>query len=141
VDTAALRRALHHLDAAAGRFMDGPPPGEITVLVLTDLALARLHADYLDDPTPTDVMTFPGDPAFGVAGDIAVSADTAARYAAAHARNFAAELTLYVVHGWLHLAGYDDRTPAAKRRMRAAEHRALTLLAQAGITPAHAWRK
>ena len=45
------------------------------------------------------------DPAFGTAGEICVSADTAATYARTQARDFSAELTLYLVHGWLHLAG------------------------------------
>ena len=43
-----------------------------------------------------------------------------AAYARAHGRDFSAELTLYVVHGWLHLAGYDDLVPAKKRAMRRA---------------------
>jgi probable rRNA maturation factor len=62
--------------------------------------------------------------------------DTAARYAAEHGRDFAEELTLYLVHGWLHLAGYDDLQPVKKRRMRAAEKRAMTLLREAGALPA-----
>lgn len=44
------------------------PPGEISLVFLTDPALARLHADFLDDPTTTDVITFEGDPALGSAG-------------------------------------------------------------------------
>jgi probable rRNA maturation factor len=42
---------------------------------------------------------------------------------------------LYLVHGWLHLAGYDDRTPAKKRVMRRAEARALALLRGARAVP------
>ena len=42
---------------------------------------------------------------------------------------------LYVVHGWLHLAGYDDLEPAKKRRMRAAEARAMKLLRTAQALP------
>ena len=48
----------------------------------------------------------------------------------------ATELTLYVVHGWLHLSGYDDLKPARKRRMRAAEKRAMALLQKAKAVPA-----
>ena len=141
VDRANTLATIHLLDSRARRFRGGPPPGELAVVFLTDRALARLHAEFLNDPRPTDVMTFPGEPALGLAGDICVSADTAATYAATHGQDFAAELNLYVVHGWLHLAGYDDRTPAAQRLMRAAEQRALRLLAEAGIVPAHAWRR
>lgn len=117
-------------------------PGELSLVFLTDPALARVHADFMDDPTATDVITFEGDASAGLAGEICVSADTAAAYVRtrpARARGpdaFAAELALYVVHGWLHLAGYDDLRPARKRRMRAAEARAMKLLAAARAIPA-----
>jgi len=89
----------------------------------------------MGDATATDVITFAGDPTAGFAGEICVSADTARTYAHAHRRDFSAELTLYVVHGWLHLAGYDDLQPAKKRRMRAAEKRAMALLRAAQAVP------
>ena len=85
-------------------------------------------------PRP-DVITFEGNAAAGLAGEICVSADTARAYARAHGRDFSAELTLYVVHGWLHLAGYDDLKPAKKRQMRAAEARAMRLLRAAKAVP------
>ena len=109
--------------------------GELSVVFLTDAALAKLHAEFLDDPTTTDVITFEGDAAHGVAGEICVSADTAANYAAAHGRDFSTELTLYVVHGWLHLAGFDDLVPAKKRAMRRAEARAMRELERANAVP------
>ena len=130
------------------------PAGELSLVFLTDAALAQLHADFLDDPTTTDVITFEGSPALGTAGEICVSADAALRHLAAptpplpsRARHgnalapslntqlsalnsaaFSTELTLYLVHGWLHLAGYDDLVPAKKRLMRRAESRALKIL-------------
>lgn len=123
------------------------PPGELSLVFLTDPALAQIHADFMDDPTATDVITFEGDPLAGLAGEICVSADTALAYvadslprgvrsAAARQAAFATELTLYLVHGWLHLAGYDDLRPAKKRRMRAAEARAMKLLAAHDAVPA-----
>jgi probable rRNA maturation factor len=105
------------------------PPGDLSLVFLTDAALARLHADFLGDPTSTDVITFEGDPALGVAGEICVSVDTAVTYARKHRRDFNAELTLYLIHGWLHLAGYDDLQPARKRVMRRAEARAMKIVA------------
>lgn len=117
------------------------PPGELSLVFLTDAAQAGLHAEFLADPTTTDVITFEGDPALGVAGEICVSADTAAAYARRHRTDFSRELLLYVVHGWLHLAGYDDLRPAKKRRMRAAEARAFRLLDRAGLAPAFTLRK
>lgn len=112
--------------------------GELSLVFLTDPALAQLHADFMDDPSPTDVITFEGDPAAGLAGEVCVSADTARAYAREHGHDFATELTLYLVHGWLHLVGYDDLQPAKKRRMRAAEARALKLLAAHAAIPAFA---
>ena len=132
-DRRAVVRLIHALDekfpAPAPRRFLACPAGELSLVFLTDPALAKLHGDFLDDPSPTDVITFEGDPASGHAGEICVSVDTAAAYATKHRRDFAAELTLYLVHGWLHLAGYDDLAPARKRVMRRAEARAMRLLA------------
>lgn len=128
-----LARAIATLDAHAADFRGGCPPGELSLVFLTDEALAQLHADFLADPTTTDVITFEGDPALGVAGEVCVSVDTAARYARDHGHDFATELTLYVVHGWLHLAGYDDLVPAKKRLMRRAEARAMKLISAVGL--------
>lgn len=158
LDRRAVTRVLHLLDAhfAESKIQNpkskispglSAPPGELSLVFLTDAALAQLHADFLADPTPTDVITFEGNPAFGTAGEICVSVDAAlrhvapavptpsarrsapsARLPALNAAAFSAELTLYLVHGWLHLAGYDDLVPAKKRLMRRAEARAMTLL-------------
>jgi len=118
------------------------PPGELSLVVLDAAAMGRVHADFLDDPSPTDVITFEGDPLFGAAGEVCVCADVARDYAAAHGGDFSRELALYFVHGYLHLAGFDDTRPALKRRMRAAEERAMAALEAAGV-PVHtlaAWR-
>lgn len=128
LDKRALRAAVAVLDANAGRFRGGCPPGELSVAFVTDKALARMHGRFLDDPSPTDVITFEGEAAHGVAGEICVSADAARRVAGAGAKAYTRELMLYVVHGWLHLAGYDDLRPHLKRQMRQAEKRALRLL-------------
>lgn len=150
-DRRALAAAVATLDA---RFAVSPgsaksgapgvcPPGELSIVFLTDAALAQLHAAFLADPAPTDVITFAGDPAHGTAGEICVSADAARRQVGARcsAAAFSAELTLYVVHGWLHLAGYDDLQPAKKRVMRRAEARAVKLLRAAGVCPRFGWRR
>jgi probable rRNA maturation factor len=139
----AVARVIATLEAAHARIAPRrplPPEGELSVVFLTDPDLADLHRDFLNDPTTTDVITFEGQPGLGSAGEICVSADTAATYARAHGRSFATELTLYVVHGWLHLCGYDDLEPPKKRAMRRAEARALRELARAGVLPAFAWK-
>ena len=145
LDRRALTRAIHLLDSDFQKSKienqkSKIPAGELSLVFLTDAALAQLHADFLDDPTPTDVITFDGDATLGTAGEICVSADAALRHVSSLASRpsplaFSTELTLYVVHGWLHLAGYDDLVPAKKRAMRRAEARALKLLAAARCQP------
>ena len=139
-----IAAAIAMLDHHAARFLGGCPSGELSIAIMTDAALARIHGDFMNDPTATDVITFEGNPAASQAGEICVSADTAARYVGlapgmksrpSLQKEFSAELTLYIVHGWLHLAGYDDLQPAKKRRMRAAEKRAMTLLRAAKTIP------
>jgi len=146
----AVAKAVAVLDVHSDKFLGGCPAGELSLVFLTDPALAKIHGDFMDDPTATDVITFEGDASAGLAGEICVSADTAAAYvglsladrpgsarrrAPALHNAYSAELTLYVVHGWLHLAGYDDLQPAKKRRMRAAEARAMKLLRAAKAVP------
>lgn len=138
LDSRAVARLVATLDAnatAIGLKSPAVPAGELSIAFLTDAELAQLHADFLEDPTTTDVITFEGHPEIGTAGEICVSADTAATYARAHGRDFSTELTLYVVHGWLHLAGHDDLAPVKKRAMRRAEARAMQVLEQADAVP------
>lgn len=113
--------------------LSGEPAGEIAVAVIDDDAMADLHQRYAAVPGPTDVLTFDlrDDPAQPIAGDIAVSADTAARQAARFRRPPREELLRYVIHGILHLRGFDDHTPAGRRRMRREENRVLCLLPDA----------
>jgi probable rRNA maturation factor len=135
IDRRALAKAVGRLDAAARAFKGGCPAGELSLAFVADSDLARLHARYLGDASPTDVITFGGDAAHGVAGEICVSADAAVRRVGTASVALSRELTLYWVHGWLHLAGYDDRTAASRRAMRAAEARALRLLERSGAIP------
>jgi probable rRNA maturation factor len=135
LDRRSVAKVVHTLDRHRDEFQGGCPDGELSLAFLTDPALARIHADFLSDPTTTDVITFEGNPALSSAGEICVSADTAANYAKLHDRGFSEELTLYVVHGWLHLAGFDDLKPALKRQMRAAEKKAMALLHDANVLP------
>lgn len=144
LDRRAVGRVIHILDtecAAIGIRPSALPRGELSLVFLTDPALAQLHEEFLDDSTTTDVITFEGDPAPGLpddaasGGEICVSVDTAARYAREHGHDFSTELTLYLVHGWLHLAGHDDLVPAKKRAMRRAEARALRAIRAADALP------
>jgi len=142
----AVAAAIHALDAAAAPATDCNrgtwhlPAGELSVAFLTDPALTRLHADFLDDPSRTDVITFPpATPGHEQAGEICISVDTARTYAAQHDHAFAEELTLYLVHGYLHLAGYDDHAPLTRKQMRGAERQALAALRAAKKMPEFAF--
>ena len=69
-----LAAAVSALDSAAQDFLGGCPPGDLSLVFLTDEALARLHAEFLSDPTPTDVITFSGDPFLDIPATIGTSA-------------------------------------------------------------------
>jgi len=141
VDKEKLEALIETLDAHAARFEGGCPDGELSLVLVTDKALAKLHDDFLDDPTTTDVITFEGQPEFGAAGEICVSVDTALANAKKLGRDFSEELSLYVIHGWLHLAGYDDLKPELKRSMRRAEARAEKLLRPLGLLNAFSLKR
>ncbi len=126
---------------AAIRALDGMrwarcPAGELSVAFVGDAEIARVHGEFMDDPTVTDVITFPGDaPAGGepFAGEIVINVAQARREGPAHGQSARAELLLYLVHGWLHLAGHRDTSRAQAEAMRRAEARALATLGRSGL--------
>lgn len=87
-----------------------PSLAEVEITIVDDTDIARVHGDFLDDPTPTDVITFHH-------GEILISADTAERQGREHKHPFDHEIALYLVHGLLHLAGWDDHEPEEAREM------------------------
>lgn len=89
----------------------------VSLLLTGDREIARLHAEFLDDPTPTDVISFDVDGG----AELVVSVDTARRVAEQKGHAARAEVALYVVHGLLHVMGWDDLQPKARAEMRAAE--------------------
>lgn len=106
----------------------------ISVVFVDDAHIARLHGEWLGDGTATDVISFDlgaGEP--GPAGELYVSAERARAVAAERGLDPRRELALYVVHGTLHLCGFDDHEPPERARMRAAEAQVLALL---GYAPA-----
>lgn len=76
----------------------------VEIAVVDDATIAAVHAEFLNDPTATDAITFQH-------GEILVSCDTAAAYAAAHNLPREEELFRYMVHGLTHLHGYLDYDP------------------------------
>lgn len=102
--------------------------GELSIAFISDAEIARVHADFMGDPSPTDVITFPADALMESAGEIIVSVDHARSRAEELGEPFSRELSLYLIHGWLHLAGYDDRKEKERADMRKAEEVALAIL-------------
>lgn len=117
VQPSAIKATIGALDAYHKHLA---PEGYLSIAYVTNPVIAEIHRDFMDDPTPTDVITFPGEPPED-AGEICISVDYAIRAAHRFRTSPAHELTLYLVHGWLHLAGFDDRRMIDKRRMRMAE--------------------
>lgn len=98
----------------------------IVITVVDSREMAALHRRFHADPSPTDILTFDlrDDPrSDAIDAELVISADAAIE---ANPRAAPAELALYVTHGLLHLAGYDDHTPADARRMHAREDELLT---------------
>jgi probable rRNA maturation factor len=91
---------------------------EIFIWLVSDRRMALLHRKFLGQSGPTDVLTFQH-------GEIFISVDTARRQARAFENPLLRELKLYIVHGLLHLHGFDDQTPAEARRMRNAQEKIL----------------
>lgn len=102
----------------------GLPRAEISVAVVDDPTIHQLNVEYLNHDYPTDVLSFPltGGDDF-LAGEVIVSSDTATREAPRHQLTPEQELVLYVIHGTLHLVGYDDKQPASRVTMRQQEMR------------------
>ena len=102
--------------------------GQIGIAVVDDATIAKLHNEYLNDPEPTDVLSFVLDSSPGyIEGEVVVSADTATASAPRFKSSAASELLLYVIHGTLHLVGYDDTTPQKRNQMRRQENNYLAM--------------
>src|SRR6476469_8499389 len=98
----------------------------VSLAVVDDEMMQELNRRYLNHDWPTDVLSFVLDASDGhLEGEIVISADTAAAAATEVGWPAAAEQLLYVIHGTLHLAGYNDESPAEAAQMRAAEARYL----------------
>ncbi|MEW5736562.1 MAG: rRNA maturation RNase YbeY [Thermodesulfobacteriota bacterium] len=101
----------------------GYPDAELSVLIVDDSEMAGLSADYLGKRKPTNVLSFPmqegegAGVAPGLLGDIVISADTAFEEAQKAKQSLSARMAELLIHGLLHLAGYDHATKEEKIRM------------------------
>jgi probable rRNA maturation factor len=119
---AGLARFLNRARAAVGI------KGEVHVLLADDATLRRLNRTFRGKNKATDVLSFPAGDAgngngVGVAGDLAISLETAARQAAQFGHSLRDEVRVLLLHGTLHLAGFDHEADAGEMAAREAELR------------------
>jgi probable rRNA maturation factor len=97
---------------------------ELSVSFVDDDEMADLHVRYMDEPGPTDVLSFPldevDDRGVRLLGDVVIAPAVAARN---HPSDTAAELRLLLVHGILHVLGYDHQEDAERAEMWARQER------------------
>jgi probable rRNA maturation factor len=91
---------------------------EISFLIVSDRTMASLHRQFMNESGPTDVITFQH-------GEIFISAETARRNARRFGNALAHELRLYVVHGLLHLHGFNDQDEGSARKMQVVQRKIL----------------
>lgn len=110
----------------------GHNPGDLNYIFCSDAHLLDINRQFLGHDYLTDIITFDNSDDFlaekgreGISGDIFISIDTVRANGRDYGEGFERELLRVIVHGLLHLIGYDDRTPAQQKKMRSAENRAL----------------
>jgi len=109
------------------------PQVELSILLVDEPTMAHYHQTFMDLPGPTDVLSFPmdelrppkeGQPApQGVLGDVVLCPSVTAQQAAENGRSPSDEAEYLLVHGLLHLLGYDHATPAEHDEMFALNDR------------------
>jgi probable rRNA maturation factor len=111
---------------------------EISLAFVDDPTIHRLNLRYLEHDEPTDVLSFPlTDPGSKkMAGELVIGAEVASARAREHGHDVQAELGLYVIHGLLHLCGFDDHEPVDAATMRVRERHYLGQLGLPDIAPA-----
>lgn len=109
--------------------------GELNYIFCSDPYLLAINQQFLDHDYETDIITFDNSDDYlletghkGVSADIYISVDTVRANGEIYGEGFDRELHRVIVHGLLHLIGFDDVTVWKQQRMRAAENRALKLL-------------
>lgn len=116
---------------------EGVVDAEISLAFVDDPTIHRLNKQFLQHDEPTDVLSFPLSEARSkkLSGELVIGAEVAQRQAAERGHEVMAELTLYVIHGLLHLCGHDDHDQKDAQLMRERERNYLTALGLPDISP------
>lgn len=111
------------------------PSADLNIILVDEESMADLHVKWMDEPGPTDVLSFPMDevrppapgvePARGMLGDVVVCPQFAAPQAAAAGTSLIDEVLLLVTHGILHVLGYDHATKEEETHMFTLQRRLL----------------
>jgi probable rRNA maturation factor len=88
----------------------GSSDSSVTIAFMSDRKIRSLNQQFRGINTPTDVLSFPNDPEEGQLGDIAISVETAARQAKENGLTLNEEIAQLILHGLIHLSGYDHET-------------------------------
>ncbi len=124
---------------ALGRFvlaeMRIHPEAEVSILLVDEATMTKYHEKWMGEPGPTDVLSFPMDelrpgrdgeePELGVLGDVVLCPQVTSRQAAEHGRRPEEEAEYLLVHGLLHLMGFDHATEREKTEMFSIKDRLL----------------
>lgn len=129
-----MRRAAEEPEVAAAIERVTATP-QLTVRIVGSRAIRQLHRQFFEDPSETDVLSFPSGTAGedGYLGDLAVCWPVVLRQAERYGHEPETEAALLAVHGLLHLLGWDHGTAAEEEEMTAL---ALAALARSGLHPA-----
>lgn len=111
---------------------------EISLHFVSKERITELHGEFFNDPTPTDCITFPFDPNGSanpgdILGEVFICPQVAIEYTEENGGDPYQETTLYLIHGLLHLLGYDDIEEATRLHMRQAEKRCLHHLSKKNV--------
>src|SRR6266849_1073159 len=122
-DIVAVDRARMREVARAVLEGEGIADAEISLAFVDNPTIHQLNQRYLQHDEPTDVLSFPLSEANAkrLAGELVIGAEVAQTQAASLGHDLQAELALYVIHGLLHLCGYDDETEPGVEEMRRRE--------------------
>ena len=88
----------------------GKPDSSVTIAFISDQKIRELNRQFRNIDKATDVLSFPSDSRDGEMGDIAISIETAARQAKQSGLTLDGEIAQLLLHGLLHLSGYDHET-------------------------------
>lgn len=111
------------------------PDAEISLAFVDNATIHTLNKRYLNHDEPTDVLSFPLSEGKKLAGELVIGAEVAQAQAVERGHDVQAELALYVIHGLLHLCGYDDHETEDAASMRERERHYLARCGLPEIVP------